>query len=153
MVAKQPKRRDRPGVDRYGRTPLHDAAMAGDLPEVLRLLGTTANPSAQDDDGWTPLHFAAQEWRVDVAEALLAAGADANAKDAHGNTPLFRAVFNSHGRGELIAALRRRGADPNVENRHGVTPLGLAKTIANYDIVQYFRDLDAGNEEAAQQRV
>jgi uncharacterized protein len=141
MTYKQPRRKERPGVDRYGRTPLHEAALSGRLAEVTRLAADGADPSAADDNGWTPLHFAAQEFHVDVAEALIAAGASADAKDNHGNTPLWKAVFNSDGRGDLILRLRQHGADPHLPNKHGVTPLTLARRIANYDIAQFFADL------------
>jgi ankyrin repeat protein len=60
----------------------------------------------------------------------------------HGNTPLFVAVFNSRGRGDLIRLLRASGADPRKENVHGQTPLGLARLIGNYDVAQFFSDLD-----------
>jgi ankyrin repeat protein len=141
MTRKHPRRRERPVVDRYGRTPLHDAALAGDVEEARRLLQAGADPSAADDDGWTPLHAAAQNWHVDVVVALLEAGANVDARDSHGNTALSTAVFNSRGRGDVIVALRRHGADPHAANRHGVSPLALARTIANYDVAQHFTDL------------
>lgn len=72
---------------------------------------------------------------------LLRAGALVDAADSSGNTPLWRAVFESKGRGEVIALLRRYGADPLRENAAGVSPLGLARTIGNYDVAQYFQDL------------
>ncbi len=65
MTGKTPKRNERPGVDRIGRTPLHYAALEGRLEEATRLLG------------------------------------------------------------------------------EGVSPLGLAKTIASYDVAQHFADLGA----------
>jgi len=142
MTAKHPKKKDRPGVDRAGRAPLHYAAAEGNLVEVKRLLASGADASAADDDGWTPLHFAAQGQHVTVAQALLMTGAVVDARDSYGNTPLSKAVFKCDGvRGDLIALLRSYGADPHAENKHGVSPLSLARTIANYDIAQFFKDL------------
>lgn len=43
--------------------------------------------------------------------------------------------------GEMIALLRRAGADPLRENHHGVSPLSLARDIGNYDVAQFFSDL------------
>ena|ERR1700677_1649835 len=141
MAGKQPKRKERPGVDRLGRTELHYAACEGDLAKTQALLAAGAQVELPDDNGWTPLHFAAQAHSVAVSEALLAAGASVNPRDSHGNTPLSKAVFNSRGRGDLIALLRRHGADPNIANVHGVSPVALARTIGNFDVKQYFADL------------
>jgi ankyrin repeat protein len=141
MAGKHPKQKERPGIDRLGRTALHYAACDGDLAKVQALLTAGAKADLPDGNGWTPLHFAAQAHSVPISEALLAAGASVDPRDSHGNTPLSKAVFNSRGRGELIALLRRHGADPNIANAHGVSPIALARTIANYDIKQYFADL------------
>jgi ankyrin repeat protein len=54
---------------------------------------------------------------------------------------LFVAVFNSRGRGDLIALLREHGADPTAPNHSGQTPLGLARLIDNFDVAQFFADL------------
>jgi hypothetical protein len=35
-----------------------------------------------------------------------------------------------------------KGADPKLENNHSVSPLGLATTIANYDVKQHFADVE-----------
>src|SRR6266404_754522 len=141
MSGKQPKRKKRPGVDRYGRTDLHYAAGESDLAKVQALLTAGAQIDLPDDNGWTPLHFAAQAHAVAIAEALLAAGASVDSRDSRGNTPLINAVFNSRGLGDLIALLRRHGADPNIANAHGISPVTLARTIGNFDVKQCFADL------------
>jgi ankyrin repeat protein len=141
MVGKTPKRRARPGVDGLGRTPLHYAAADGRLDEVARLLAAGADANAQDDNGWSPLHFAAQSASAAIVEALLGAGAELDPRDSFGNTPLFKAVFSSKGDGAVIKLLRDAGADPHAANSSGVSPLSLARTIANYDVAQFFSDL------------
>ena len=141
MARKQPKRKQRPGVDEYGRTPLHYAAAEGQVEEVIRSLSDGANPNAQDADGWSPLHFAAQAVSPGSTEALLAAGAKMELKDSFGNTALSKAVFSSRGNGSVIQLLRGSGADPYAANSSGVTPLSLARTIANFDVRQFFVDL------------
>ncbi|HEV3384643.1 MAG TPA: ankyrin repeat domain-containing protein [Gemmata sp.] len=141
MAGKQPKRKDRPGVDRAGQTPLHCAALEGDSGHIRKLLASGLVADSPDDNGWTPLHFAAQSNAADATAVLLKAGAAVDARDAHGNTPLSMAVFNSRGNGEVIKLLRAHGADPNVKNNHGVSPLNLARTIANFDVRQFFQDL------------
>jgi hypothetical protein len=52
MTGKTPKKKERPGVDRMGRTPLHYAALEGRLDEAKRLLAEGADASARDDNGW-----------------------------------------------------------------------------------------------------
>jgi len=89
----------------------------------------------------TPLHLACQEGATAAASLLLDAGANVDQPNKHGNTPLFVAVFNSRGRGDVIRLLRSRGANPLYVNKAGQTPLGLAQTIGNYDVAQFFSDL------------
>ena len=141
MARKHPKRLPRPGVDEYGRTPLHYAAGDGDPARVAQLLQEGHDPNLQDDDGRTPLHFAAQASAPAVVELLLQAGAEVDAADAWGNTPLGRAVFESRGEGAVIRLLREAGADPYRKNNSGQSPLGLARLIANFDVAQFFADL------------
>jgi ankyrin repeat protein len=128
--------------DRQGRTRLHFAALSGDSAAVEELVAAGADLDSADSNGFTPLHLAAQEWNFHVAQMLLEAGAEVDRKNRYGNTALSVAVFNSRGRGELISLLRIHGADPLSENASGQTPLGLARLIANYDVAQYFADLE-----------
>jgi len=41
----------------------------------------------------------------------------------------------------VIRVLRAAGADPLKKNHHGVSALSLARTIANFDVAQFYRDL------------
>ncbi|GAC1374635.1 MAG: hypothetical protein NVSMB40_11830 [Aquirhabdus sp.] len=142
MINKQPKRSERIGVDRMGRSPLHYAASTGNTDEVSRLLSDGINVNAVDDNGWSSLHFAAQANSVEVATQLISMGAEVNAIDSNGNSPLFKAVFNSQGNGDLIKILRSAGANPYIENNHGVSPISLARNIGNFNVAQYFDDLN-----------
>lgn len=142
-MKKQPTRKDRPGVDRLGRTELHEAALDGDARKVGELVAEGLSPEVADDNGWTPLHAAVQSWSAATCVALLEVGAQVDARDSNGNTPLWRAVFESRGRGDIIKLLREHGADPTLENNHGVSPVKLARTIGNFDVRQFFDDLPA----------
>ena len=141
------KRKDRPGVDRAGRTPLHYAASDNLVCEVIRLVIEGADVNARDDAGWTPLHFAAQSKAARIAETLLNHGAQVNAMDANGNTPLSNAVFGYTGDGETIIVLRRFGADPTLKNSYGVSALELARESYSEasrvcPVSRYFDDLN-----------
>lgn len=141
MVRKQPKRTPRPGVDEYGRTPLHNAVIDRDFARARELILAGAAVAAADDEGWTPLHFAAQASSVDLARLLLDHQAPIDPQDVAGNTPLFKATFSSRGDGSVVALLRARGADPWLANGSGVSPVALARTIANYDVRRFYADL------------
>jgi uncharacterized protein len=131
-----------PDVDKLGRTPLHYATFEGKADLARSLLAAGADASTKDKSGWTPLHAAAQSYSVEIAALLIQHGAAVDAHDEHGNTPLWRAVFESRGRGEMIALLRRSGADPELQNFHGVSAIALARAIANYDVAQFFQSAE-----------
>ena len=128
-------------IDPEGRTELHNAVIDGSVKKVCDLLSGGADVGAQDKAGWTPLHFAAQRNAIEIAAQLIKHNAPVDSQDSYGNTPLFRAVFESHGKGEMIARLRQGGADSMKKNKHGVSPVSLARTIGNYDVAQFFAGL------------
>jgi ankyrin repeat protein len=121
--------------------PLHAAVIDDDLETLRALLANGERPDAQDRLGFTPLHLAAQEGSLDAVRALLDAGASIDIENSYGNTPLFVAVFNSNGRADIIQLLRSRGADPLHANKSDQTPVGLARSIANYDVARFFTDV------------
>jgi len=128
-------------LDREGRSELHYAACDGDLTAVKKLVAAGADMNLQDRRGWTPLHFAAQASSKEVAVHLLTHGAAVDLEDSFGNTPLSTATFNSRGEGSVIRVLRAAGSDPKKKNKHGVSALSLARTIANFNVAQFYDDL------------
>ena len=66
-------------MDIGGRTPLHYAALEGDVDRVTRLLAEGLDPNASDAQGFVPLQFAAQEYHPEVVEILLRGGARVDA--------------------------------------------------------------------------
>ena len=112
--------------DEWGCTPLHAAAISGDVGEIDRLLEFGADPNARDNKGRTLLHWAM--WRrgdaAEVAARLLEAGADVHARDEWGQTPLLLAARN--GAAAAAAKLIAAGADVNARNDEGKTPLAGA---------------------------
>lgn len=129
MTGKMPKRKPRPGVDEYGRIPLHYACADANESQVLLFISSGANVNAQDDNGYTPLHFAAQAGSDLITESLLSNGADPNFTDSHGNSPLWTAVMNSKGRTQIISKLLSKGANPDLINKHGRSPRMVALLV------------------------
>ncbi len=129
MSRKHPKRIPRPGVDEYGRTPLHYASSEGNLERVRELIAHGSSPTAQDDDGWSPLHFAIQGGHAAIIDYLLESGADPNATDSQGNGPLWVATLNARGDYRFVTRLLKAGADARRKNKHGRSPYDMAMTI------------------------
>jgi ankyrin repeat protein len=126
-------------VDKQGRTLLHHAVISQAVSVSIFLISQNVLLNVHDCLGWAPLHYAAQNHNIDIANILLSAGAEVDVIDEHGNSALWRAVFDSKGRGEFIKLLLFHGAKRNLENLHGVSPIGLANTIANYNIDIFFK--------------
>src|SRR5262245_18037937 len=142
MSGKQPKRKPRPGVDEYGRTPLHYAALNGDYDTLVRLIDSGSSIDAQDDNGCTALHFAAQERQSSLLEELLRRGASPNLVDSHGNSPLWVGLINSKGNYSIVKKLLSAGADPDHKNAHGRSPQDMATLMG------VTRELQSGTTEA-----
>ena len=108
-----------------GRPPaeagLVEAAGAGDLAAVRRLLSDGADLDIRDGRGRTAVTAAAMNEHVEVVAALVDAGADVDLQDDDRNNPLLLAGENGN-----VALLREvlRG-DPDLEatNRFGGTAL------------------------------
>ena len=96
-----------PGVDvnvtdKFGDTPLHDAASHGHKEIVELLLNAGANMNSKGFEDQTPLHLAALSGHTEVVELLIRAGADINMKNKYGRTALEMA---RDWKGEDVVAL------------------------------------------------
>eukprot|EP01034_Spumella_vulgaris_P026643 gene26643-33252_t len=74
--------------DISGHTPLHFAALGGELTLVKILLKMSVPVDIKDHDGRTALHYAAAYGHAEVAGVLLDAGSDRNIADKFGVTAL-----------------------------------------------------------------
>ncbi|WP_371181413.1 ankyrin repeat domain-containing protein [Xanthomonas sacchari] len=79
-------RPESPGMD--GDTPLHIAAMDGDLKVVELFIPFVKNIDLKGGIGSSPLHYAVRWGHPEVAQLLLRHGGDINLQDDYGNTPL-----------------------------------------------------------------
>lgn len=125
--------------DSDGRTPLIQTAIDGRSELTSLFIQSGADVNAQDRNGYSALHFAAQEYYPAIVDELCRSGAIVDVTDRFGNTPLWRATFASRGRGEVIKILLKYGADKDKRNQSNKSSIDLAKTIANYDLLQFFR--------------
>ena len=136
------KARDANRRDEAGFTPLHYAAMEGEVVRINALLEAGADVNARDEYlGFTPLHYA--PLHVDAVRALLKAGADVNARDTMDGTPLHWAA--RYGNIGAVRALLEADADVNAQNSNGETPLHTALTnYSTYTNIIIGALLDAG---------
>uniref|UniRef100_S4RZ01 RING-type domain-containing protein n=1 Tax=Petromyzon marinus TaxID=7757 RepID=S4RZ01_PETMA len=112
--------------NRKGETPLHVAAIKGDIDGVEHLLENGANPNIKDNAGWTPLHEACNHGHARVVELLLDHGAFINAPGYENDSPLHDAVSNGHT--HVAGLLVGRGADQHALNMLGLKPLDYANS-------------------------
>ncbi|XP_077208864.1 ankyrin repeat domain-containing protein 12 isoform X2 [Paroedura picta] len=109
-----------------GETPLHTAAIRGDIKQVKELIGLGANVNVKDFAGWTPLHEACNAGYYDVAKVLIAAGADVNTQGLDDDTPLHDSASSGHRK--IVKLLLRHGGNPFQANKHGERPVDVAET-------------------------
>jgi ankyrin repeat protein len=127
---------------KYGRTPLHWAALYGNRDVVKLLLARGANVNAVDNDRMTPLHLVAKNDRketaklmLETAKLLLASNADVNTVDfPFGDTPLHKAAEGSCK--EMAELLLANKADVNAQNGSGWTPLHAAASEGHKDMAE-----------------
>eukprot|EP01116_Phalansterium_solitarium_P025382 TRINITY_DN9683_c0_g1_i1.p1 TRINITY_DN9683_c0_g1~~TRINITY_DN9683_c0_g1_i1.p1 ORF type:complete len:239 (-),score=47.08 TRINITY_DN9683_c0_g1_i1:3-719(-) len=131
LVASELDRGVRPDTpDDFGFTPLHTAAVAGQLRCAEVLLRRRANLNARTLSGSTPAHLAARAGHVLLLALLVERNADVTLADDAGHTPLHEALLHGQTRcAELLqhgVPVAQRPADlgcPGLPTPPKVTPL------------------------------
>jgi ankyrin repeat protein len=125
--------------DQHGRTPLHEAAVKGQLLVAQFLVENGADIDAKETESshGTALQLAALEGNKDMVELLLQKGANVAAVNKDGMTALHLAAGN--GFRSIVESLAGHKADANAVSNKGVTPLHLAvangfKVTAEYQL-------------------
>ena len=114
---------------------LYDAAKAGDLEQVQRLLGQGMNIDSPGRNAETPLLVASLQGHTAVVDWLLAHNADTHARNQGGFTPLHAAAYGGHR--DIAELLIAKGADVNdKENRYRIAPLLAAAEENHPDVVE-----------------
>jgi len=82
-------------------SPIHDAALTGDVELMEMLIANGADVDERDVHGYTPLLLAIQEGHTDIAKVLITNGADVNTRAASDGgedvTPLYLSIILGHG--------------------------------------------------------
>ncbi|XP_061697130.1 BRCA1-associated RING domain protein 1 isoform X2 [Syngnathoides biaculeatus] len=117
-----------------GETPLHLAAIKGDVEDVKELLDLGADPNLKDNAGWTPLHEACNLGHLVVVKVLLSRGALLNTPGYENDSPLHDAVRNGHI--AIVKLLLQFGASQSVLNLHGKRPADYAGSQEMLEVFQ-----------------
>ncbi|XP_062043494.1 ankyrin repeat domain-containing protein 66 [Lepus europaeus] len=104
------------------RTPLHWAAIKGQMEVMHILIEYGASPCLVTDVGWTPAHFAAESGHLNVLKTLHALRAAIDAPDFFGDTP--RRIAQIYGQKACEAFLEK--AEPECrDHRRAALQQGL----------------------------
>lgn len=113
-------------AENMGHTPLHFAAITGDVNIIRHLVAWGCNVEAMTLEG-TPLVYAATLGTVASCSAMLAAGATPNAQNFASQAPLhYAALSRTSDTVEKIKVLVAGGAKVNARDWEGKTPLHVA---------------------------
>ena len=83
-------------LDRFGRTPLHNAARDVQLSECKLIIDHVENKNLADKRGCTPLHLACENGHLDVCKLIIERIQDKNPVDRNGWTILHTAAENGY---------------------------------------------------------
>ena len=114
---------------------LHDAARAGDVPAIGRLLADGLAIDAQDSDGRTPVMAATLARRTDAVRALVDAGADVDIRDNRLDNVFLYA--GAEGLLDILRIANDAGADPALTNRFGGIAVIPASERGHVEVVRY----------------
>ena len=116
--------------DSSGYTPLHYAAMKGNLPCCTYLLDKGSDPNTLCmSKCWSPLFYACHSDSIAAVRLLVANGGDSSSKDVDGNTLCHVVTITGEASGDAIGMLRlltSNGTDVNEGDNEGTTPLHRA---------------------------
>jgi ankyrin repeat protein len=134
-------------LDVRGRTPLHKAAMAGQLEVSRLLLDRGAAPDGVDSSGFTPLLLAIFTNNKQLVESLADHGADLNVEHPAYGSAIDLAFHMECQRGEsgITSFFVSQGVafDPNKIGPRGRTRFQVAIPFGRLGMVEYLIELGA----------
>lgn len=118
--------------DRAGRTALHLAVLAGNLPLIELLIALRSDLRQRDCDGCSVVHLAARVGNTEVIELLNKCGAELTSRAPNtGWSPLHEAAYT--GNFETTKKLLELGVPVHPRCMRGRTPAELARTRNHTD--------------------
>ena len=124
--------------DQDGRTPVWNAALDGDLPELKWLMkhGAKDDVRRPDNEGVTPLLISTLEGHLDIVQYLFENGAqqDINRGDRDGFLPIHAAAKKNWS--STMQWLMNLGIDVRSTTHVGATPLLLAVVEGHTDMIR-----------------
>ena len=127
--------------NRWGETPLSQAARNGHEAITKVLVEQHAKIDSKDYEGRTPLLLAAIEGHEAIIKLLIEQDVEIDSKDIWGETPLSLAAASGHK--AIVQILIDRGAEIDSRDVLGRTPLSLAKKGRHKAVVQLLIERDA----------
>jgi ankyrin repeat protein len=129
--------------DRKRRVVLHEAAYAGNVDAIERLLSEDESLTrAQDHEGLTPLDMACWQGKVDAARLLAERDPQPlNMTDSEDRSPLFTAV--EHGHEEIVRELARYKPILDKGDKDGQKPLDWACLENKLNLATILLDAEA----------
>jgi ankyrin repeat protein len=130
--------------NKQGQTPLHLAAIYGELGPIQLLLRHNADTELKDGSGRkfhevtdskrnTLLHIAIHEGKIDLAKKLIEMGADLDAQNSHRETPLHLAAIHD---GLWLVQLLERNGNPELKDDNKNTLLHIAIHKGQIDLAR-----------------
>ncbi|KAI4120417.1 MAG: hypothetical protein LQ338_007037, partial [Usnochroma carphineum] len=123
--------------NRWQRTPLHSAALDGDLNAVEELISHNADLDPQDRWGDEPLVLARANGHVDVMLALIVAGAYIDKGKINMEKLFFTAVHE--GNADVVQVCLNVGVDRSVQNADGLRALQIAQAAEHTAVEQVLK--------------
>uniref|UniRef100_A0A3Q4H2S0 Uncharacterized protein n=1 Tax=Neolamprologus brichardi TaxID=32507 RepID=A0A3Q4H2S0_NEOBR len=119
---------------RHRFSPLHHAALNGNLELISLLLESQAAVDIRDQKGMRPLHYAAWQGKAEPMKMLLKSGSSVNGQSDEGQIPLHLSA--QHGHYDVSEMLLQHQSNPCIVDNAGKTPLDLACEFGRVGVVQ-----------------